>query len=86
MPPNSPFPSGIVNEIEPNNALEEHQSLLLPTTVHGIIEPKEVSTIVVRGDGIEDIYRVDLTTPGFLTIDLFNFPKNQNLDVYLVLD
>ena len=81
---NPPSPPGAVAEAEPNNTLALHQALSLPATVQGTLEQGEVGDLAVRGDGIEDVYRVNLADPSVLQIDLTGFLPSQNLDVYVV--
>ncbi len=81
---NPPSPPGPVAETEPNDTLATHQSLSLPATVQGTLEQGEVGDLAVRGDGIEDVYRVDMAGPTTLQIDLSGYPASQNLDVYVL--
>jgi hypothetical protein len=82
VPSNPASPPGTVAEVEPNNTVADHQTLSLPTLVEGNLETGDVSTIAVRGDGIEDIYRVNRGSPSMIQADLFGFDPGQNLDVY----
>src|SRR5262245_33233671 len=90
LPPPAPIPSnpasppGLVDEVEPNNTLAQHQTLTLPTVVRGTLETADVGTIAVRGDGIEDIYRTNLGAASTLQVDLSGFDPTQNLDIYVV--
>jgi hypothetical protein len=86
LPSNPASPPGTVAEIEPNDSLAGHQTLSLPAVVEGALETGDVSTIAVRGDGIEDIYRVNRGAPSMIQADLFGFDLDQNLDVYAMTE
>jgi len=84
MPRNAPDGPGAVTETEPNDVLANHQALVLPATVSGVLEMNEVGDLAVRGDGIEDIYRVDFSVPSILQVDLQGYLASENLDVYVI--
>jgi len=73
-----------VTEIEPNDAPLTHHMLSLPVTVQGTISGTENAVLAVRGDPIEDFYRVDTKTRGQLHVRLTASPANVNLDVYVL--
>ncbi len=89
LPPPSPLPAnpasppGDVNEVEPDDELSQHQTLTPPTTVHGTLGFTDDGAIAVRGDGIEDIYRVNIPALATLDVTLSGFGFGQNLDLYL---
>lgn len=83
---NPPSPSGIVAEAEGNDSLETHQTLTAPTTVQGTIGGSETPTLAVRGDPIEDIYRIEVPTRSQLVVSLTASPASANLDVYVLND
>ena len=83
IPPNPRFPGGVVFESEPNDSLLTHQALSVPTTVRGAVQKADEGEVAVRGDGIEDIYRIDLDAPGLLGFELTDFGASQNLDIYV---
>ncbi len=60
---NPPLPAGPVAEVEPNDVLANHNALTLPTSVSATAENADVGDLAVRGDGIEDVYRIDLAGP-----------------------
>ena len=72
---NPPSPSGTVEEIESNDTVESHHAVLLPTTVQGRIDDGEAPTLAVRGDPVEDIFRVDLDRRGQLQVALATTPE-----------
>ncbi len=82
LPSNAPQPQGNVNEQEPNNVLAQHTALTYPTNVLATLEASDVGDLAVRGDGIEDIFRVDLDEPDSLRVALNWQDSSQNLDVY----
>jgi cysteine-rich repeat protein len=86
LPQNAPSPAGNVAEVEPNNTLAQHQALTFPAMVMGTAEAADVGEIAVRGDGIEDIYRVDFANSIALRINLFGFSASENLDVYVLTE
>jgi hypothetical protein len=81
--PNPRSPAGQVAESEPNDFLGQHHALSLPAIVQGSVAPGDDGEIAVRGDGIEDIYRIDLAAPTLVGFQLSGFPFFQNLDVYI---
>jgi len=83
LPANSPSGPGVVNEIEPNDTLGSHQAIALGTTVQASLENADAGDLAVRGDGIEDVYRIDLGSPESLRIDLSSL-STQNLDFYVL--
>jgi hypothetical protein len=80
--PNPGSPPGQVSEAEPNDTFAAHHALMLPTTVQGSAESGDVGDTAVRGDGIEDIFRIDLTAPDSLRLELTTNTAGQNVDVY----
>jgi len=86
LPQNPPIGPGAVNEAEPNDTLSGHNALTYPTTVTGTLESANVGDLAVRGDGIEDVYRLDLGGPDSLRIELDWADDTRNLDVYALTD
>jgi hypothetical protein len=84
IPPNAPLPPGPVAEVEPNDTLAAHNALSLPTTVSGTAEYAQVGDLAVRGDGMEDVYRVDLAAADALRLDLVTLTSGANLDLYVL--
>lgn len=84
IPGNAPAPPGPVNEVEPNNTLATHQALTVPATVSGTAEFAQVGDLAVRGDGIEDVFRVDLSAADSLRLDLVTTTPGPNLDLYVL--
>ncbi len=74
--------SGAVNEMEPNDTLDEHNALTLPTVVTAVVEDQDVGDLAVRGDSIEDVFRFDLQATDEIRIELNGADANENLDVY----
>ena len=72
--------------MEPNDTLANHVALTVPTTVTATLEGVEVGDLAVRGDGIEDVYRVELASSDALRFDLDGSPSNQNLDIYVLTE
>lgn len=83
---NPPSPSGLVAEAEDNDRLEDHQTLTAPTIVQGSIGRGETPTIAVRGDPIEDIYRIEAKTRAQLVVSLTAEQANAEMDVYVLND
>ncbi len=83
---NADLGSGDVNESEPNDTLADHDALTLPVTVSATLENADVGDLAVRGDGIEDVYRIDLSTSDELRIELDGLGSGQNLDVYALTE
>ncbi|MGE0482281.1 MAG: HYR domain-containing protein, partial [Phycisphaerae bacterium] len=83
-PSNAPTGPGMINEVEPNDFWSSHQTLVLPALVQGTAELQLFGEFAVRGDGIEDVFRVNVATHTSLTVELFDFPAGQNLDVYVL--
>jgi hypothetical protein len=86
LPSNAALPVGPVMEVEPNDTLPDHVALSIPTTVTASLEDAEVGDLAVRGDGIEDVYRVNLSAPDALRFDLDGSPSSQNLDLYVLTE
>jgi hypothetical protein len=83
---NAPLAAGAVNEVEPNDTLAGHNALTLPTTVTGFIENLDVGDLAVRGDGIEDVFRFDLTAADEIRIELTGADPAENLDIYALTE
>ncbi len=79
-------PGAITETGAANNLVSEHQSLLLPAIVEGVVETGDHAEVAIRGDGMEDIYRTDLAAPSTLQVDLYGPEHSQNLDVYVMND
>ena len=87
IPPNPPDgPGNVMETLNPNNFLFQHQNLNIPASVEGVAETGDGAEIAVRGDGIEDIYRTDLASASTLQVNLFGPGHNENLDVYVLND
>ncbi|HKQ60602.1 MAG TPA: peptidoglycan DD-metalloendopeptidase family protein [Candidatus Polarisedimenticolaceae bacterium] len=86
LPRNAPVGPGAVAESEPNDTLAGHDALDYPVTVAATLEAANVGDLAVRGDGIEDVYRIDVTSPDELRIALGWQDGAKNLDVYLVTE
>jgi hypothetical protein len=86
LPGNPPLASGPVNESEPNDTLAEHNALTLPTVVTGVLENVDAGDLAVRGDGIEDVFRIDLPTADEIRIELNGADAGENLDVYALTE
>jgi len=88
LSPPAPLPANPVgpgpNEVEPNDTLATHNTLALPASVAGTAEMGDVGDMAVRGDGIEDVYRVDLSASNSLRFDLVPVSAAPNLDLYVV--
>ena len=86
LPRNVPSAPGVVSEVEPNDRLIQHQALSFPpdTVVNGMAETGEVGDLAVRGDGIEDVFRIDLPARNSLRVALTTPDVSQNLDVYVL--
>jgi hypothetical protein len=88
LPPPTPLAAnaaagpGAVAESEPNDTLGTHDTLAIPATVSATLEMANVGDLAVRGDGIEDVYRVDLGGPDALRVALTWTDGAKNLDVY----
>jgi murein DD-endopeptidase MepM/ murein hydrolase activator NlpD len=74
---------GAVAEVEPNNNVTTAQAIALPATVSGSVELADRGVIADGGDGIEDIYRIDVTEAGTLTLEL-SFNAGADVDMVLV--
>ncbi len=90
LAPPSPLPAnaalGGPNEVEPNDSLAAHNAVALPATVVGTAEAGDVGEMAVRGDGIEDVYRVDLSGADSVRFELVPNGPGQNLDLYVVTE
>jgi hypothetical protein len=90
LPPPVPLPAngslgpGSVSEVEPNDVLGDHNTIEVPAIVGATLEDANVGELAVRGDAIEDIFRVDLAGPDSLRFDLVAADPGANLDVYLL--
>lgn len=86
LAPNAPVGPGDVAESEPNDTLAGHDALTLPASVSATLETAHVGDLAVRGDGIEDVYRIDLAGPDELRVALGWQDGAKNLDVYLLTE
>lgn len=83
---NAPVGPGAVAESEPNDTLSGHDALTYPATVSATVESANVGDLAVRGDGIEDVYRIDVASSDELRIELGWQDGAKNLDVYLLTE
>jgi Peptidase family M23 len=83
---NPPAGPGAVAESEPNDTLSGHDAITYPATVAATLETANVGDLAVRGDGIEDVYRLDLGATDELRIELAWQDGAKNLDVYLLTE
>lgn len=81
LPANPTLPGG--SEAEPNDGLAAHNTVALPASVAGTAEVADVGEMAVRGDGIEDVYRLDLAAPDAVRFELTTASATQNLDLYV---
>ncbi len=86
LPANAPVGPGDVAESEPNDTLAGHDALAYPVHVDATLESGNVGDLAVRGDGIEDVYRIDLSNPDQLRVALGWGDGGKNLDVYLLTE
>jgi hypothetical protein len=86
LPQNPPVGPGAVAESEPNDTLAAHDALTYPATVTATLEMANVGDLAVRGDGIEDVYRLDVGSSDELRIALGWQDGAKNLDVYLLTE
>jgi hypothetical protein len=86
LPQNAPLGPGAVAESEPNDTLSGHDALTYPATVAAALETANVGDLAVRGDGIEDVYRIDVAGTDELRIDLGWQDGAKNLDLYLLTE
>jgi len=77
---------GAVAESEPNDTLGGHDSLSYPVTVAATLETANVGDLAVRGDGIEDVYRIDLGGSDAMRIEMTWTDGGRNLDVYALTE
>ena len=63
LPRNATVPNAI--EAEPNDTLASHNAVDLPVTLAGTAEAADSGDMAVRGDGVEDVFRIDLATRRF---------------------
>ena len=86
LPRNTPVGPGDVAESEPNDTLGGHDALAYPVHVDATLESGNVGDLAVRGDGIEDVYRIDVTDPDELRLALGWGDGGKNLDLYLLTE
>jgi peptidase M23-like protein len=88
LPENAPVGPGDVAESEPNDTLAGHDALTMPVVVSATLENANVGDLAVRGDGIEDVYRIE-ESPGPVNdvrIAISWGDGAQNLDVYALTE
>jgi hypothetical protein len=84
LPANPSMGSGSLIEAEPNDLLADHDTIEVPAIVSATLEDADVGEMAVRGDAIEDIFRVELSGPDSLRFDLVAANPGANLDLYLL--
>lgn len=87
--PANPLISGGI-ESEPNDTPEQHNTLAIPGSVSGVAEYTQdvvdfPEDIAIRGDGIEDIFRIDVASDTELRFRLES-ESSENLDLYVVTE
>ncbi|MGR9107743.1 MAG: M23 family metallopeptidase [Gammaproteobacteria bacterium] len=77
-------------EVEPNDTPGQHNTLGIPGSVSGVAEnvPDTLDVpadVAIRGDGIEDIFRVDVPGADELRFSLAS-NSSENLDLYILTE